>query len=864
MPGQRYEAKDKKVQKMTRDGLMEENLRSGEQRKISARSPDVATISEDAKGQKYVPGRSEVPPDVETQKRRSPKLTADRLGGKKPEKDLSSEQPEPDSIQVSRQRIPEKEIEEQMEPAEAEAAAANSSPTYLAEQSARMQGVRERSLGRDMMQTAAEKHHRQKRQVQSYHRRKQKPTDQKEVESDPADSTGREETAEDAGVSKEKVKKERLNQEQRNKAKRSQLHEEDTSGESGKRKGRLSFDDEENGMVRGAGMGIGRKAALAAASTVTGYVHTKIHSVERENSAVEGAHKAEILGEQGGHKAINLASRRRMATSGFRNSLEKKGQEAKKSRLKFSSSENPVEAGAELAGKAAKAAAEKSAAQEAVKKNTAIRRFWQKKRYKDAYVAARQGKKTSEAAAKATRSFGEKAKKTLQSFFKKTRGLLIALGVLALLIVLLGTSLTSCTAMFQGAQNTFVSTTYPSSDEDIYAVEQAYSDLESALNEQINSYESRHVGYDEYRYQVDEISHNPYQLISYFTAKYGEFTYKQVAAELEEIFRLQYSISTEATRETVTETKTVRVGQSLGQVVTSGYCNCTICCGQWSGGPTASGVYPTPNHTIAVDASNPFVPIGTKVVMNGVEYTVEDTGAFARYGVQFDVYYGDHASASAHGHQTWEAYLADDNGNQEVEVTTTEEVNRLDITLTNHGLDAVLRQLMDENEEERYSLYNTTYGNRDYLFDTATLPTGGSGFGYEIPAEALTDQKFARMIREAEKYLGYPYVWGGASPSTSFDCSGYVCWVINNCGNGWNVGRTSADGLRAYCAYVSPQQAKPGDLVFFQNTYNTPGASHVGIYVGNGMMIHCGSPIQYTSIETSYWQSHFMAFGRIQ
>lgn len=366
-----------------------------------------------------------------------------------------------------------------------------------------------------------------------------------------------------------------------------------------------------------------------------------------------------------------------------------------------------------------------------------------------------------------------------------------------------------------------------------------------------------------YRYQIDEISHNPYHLISYFTAKYGEFTYEQVAGEIEEIFRLQYSISTESTQETVTETKKVRVGESLGQVVTSGYCNCSICCGQWAGGPTASGVYPTANHTLAVDAANPFVPIGTRVIMNGTEYVVEDTGAFAKYGVQFDVYYGDHASASSHGHQTWEAYLADDNGNQEVEVTTTSEVNRLDVTLTNHGLDAVLRALMDENEEGRYDLYNATYGNRDYLFDTDTLPGNGGEFGYEIPAEALTDEKFANMIHEAEKYLGYPYVWGGSSPDTSFDCSGFVSWVINNCGNGWNVGRQTTDGLMGCCSYVSPTEAKPGDLIFFQGTYDTPGASHVGIYVGDNMMIHCGNPIQYTSIASSYWQEHFLAFGRI-
>jgi cell wall-associated NlpC family hydrolase len=418
--------------------------------------------------------------------------------------------------------------------------------------------------------------------------------------------------------------------------------------------------------------------------------------------------------------------------------------------------------------------------------------------------------------------------------------------------------------MLQGTSTPIISTTYASTDEQIYAVENAYAALESALNAQINQMKSTHPGYDDYDYQVDEISHNPYYLISYFTAKYGEFTYQQVKDEVEEIFRAQYSLSVDSIQETVTETKTVRVGESLGQVVTSGYCGCSICCGIWAGSPTASGAYPSGNHTIAVDASNPFVPMGTKIVMNGVEYTVEDTGNFAQYGVQFDVYYDDHSAASAHGHQTWEAYIADSNGSQEIEVTTTEEVNRLNVTLTNKGLDAILRSRMTENERKRYDLYNLTYGNRDYLFDVNTLPSYGStGSGYEIPPEALSDQKFAKMITEAEKYLGYPYVWGGSSPSTSFDCSGYVSWVINNCGNGWSYGRLTADGLLGICTVVSPSEAKPGDLIFFQGTYDTPGASHVGIYVGDGMMIHCGNPIQYTSINTSYWQEHFYHFGRL-
>lgn len=190
---------------------------------------------------------------------------------------------------------------------------------------------------------------------------------------------------------------------------------------------------------------------------------------------------------------------------------------------------------------------------------------------------------------------------------------------------------------------------------------------------------------------------------------------------------------------------------------------------------------------------------------------------------------------------------------------------------------------VDRKQTGRYDAYNLTYGNRPELFGagsptysggtTGSIGSGGSGgtggssgggFRYDIPEEALSDEKFARMIAEAEKYLGMPYVWGGSSPSTSFDCSGFVCWVINNCGNGWNVGRTTANGLRGKCSYVSPANAQPGDLIFFEKTYNTVGASHVGIYVGNGMMIHCGDPISYTSINSTYWQNHFLGFGRIK
>ena len=462
------------------------------------------------------------------------------------------------------------------------------------------------------------------------------------------------------------------------------------------------------------------------------------------------------------------------------------------------------------------------------------------------------------------RSVKEKVRQIHEVIPKKNRALLLPVGILALLLVILVVFVGSCAVTMQGAGSLIGMTSYVSSDETIHAVEDYYAGLEDKLNQQINSMEKKHPGYDEYRYQVDEISHNPYHLISYLTAKYQEFTFEQVKEELDELFQAQYTLSTKSSTETVTETKTVKVGESLGTVVTSGYCNCVICCGKWSGGVTASGVKPTSNHTLAVDAKNPIVPLGTKVIMNGIEYTVEDTGNFAKYGVDFDVYYDTHLQALAHGHKKWEAYLADSNVTKEVTTTVTSTKKIYSIQLTNHSFQNILTNRMNRAEKKQYEALNATYGNRSYLFDTTTLPSGSSdGFRYEIPPEALSDERFARMIQEAERYLGMPYVWGGDSPQNGFDCSGFVSWVVNHSENGWDMGRQTANGLMSQCTAVSAEDARPGDLVYFENTYQTDGASHVGIYVGNGMMIHCGNPIQYTNINTTYWQQHFLGFGRL-
>lgn len=324
--------------------------------------------------------------------------------------------------------------------------------------------------------------------------------------------------------------------------------------------------------------------------------------------------------------------------------------------------------------------------------------------------------------------------------------------------------------------------------------EEDYLELEKKLDEQIRQMESTHPGYDEYRYQLDEIGHDPYQLISHLTAVYEQFTRGQVKPVIKSLFEQQYLLK-------VWETIEIRTRME-----------------------TRVGIRPT------IDAFG-NVSMETYTYQEEVEY----------------------------------------------------EYKILNVLLKNKGFDTIARKNMDRKQTWRYDAYNLTYGNRPELFGagsptysggtTGSIGSGssggtggssGGGFRYDIPEEALSDEKFARMIAEAEKYLGMPYVWGGSSPSTSFDCSGFVCWVINNCGNGWNVGRTTANGLRGKCSYVSPANAQPGDLIFFEKTYNTVGASHVGIYVGNGMMIHCGDPISYTSINSTYWQNHFLGFGRIK
>lgn len=561
-----------------------------------------------------------------------------------------------------------------------------------------------------------------------------------------------------------------------------------------KKKGRLSFDDEQQGgIVRGAELGI-KKVAKKGVDTATSFAHNKVHQVEKENSGVESAHKSEETLEE-----LYRFSKGRKKTREKSARAEKKvTAEKKSSRLKFSENEGgAVEEAAEMPLKKKSPQPPPTAAGgEATK--TVGSKFYQKKQYKDAYAAAKRGQKagnaTSKQAATAANTLAEKAKAAVQEIVVQNKTLWAGLGIAALMLMLIMGAFSSCSAAIQGTGSTFIGTTYPSKDADMKGAEEDYLELEKKLDEQIRQMESTHPGYDEYRYQLDEIGHDPYQLISHLTAVYEQFTRGQVKNVIKSLFEQQYLLK-------VWETIEIRTRME-----------------------TRVGIRPT------IDAFG-NVSMETYTYQEEVEY----------------------------------------------------EYKILNVLLKNKGFDTIARKNMDRKQTGRYDAYNLTYGNRPELFGagsptysggtTGSIGSGGSGgtggssgggFRYDIPEEALSDEKFARVIAEAEKYLGMPYVWGGSSPSTSFDCSGFVCWVINNCGNGWNVGRTTANGLRGKCSYVSPANAQPGDLIFFEKTYNTVGASHVGIYVGNGMMIHCGDPISYTSINSTYWQNHFLGFGRIK
>lgn len=515
---------------------------------------------------------------------------------------------------------------------------------------------------------------------------------------------------------------------------------------AGKGKTRLRFEEVEkkpNGHLR-------HNPLTRPIQEVGMAAHNEVHKVEQENVGVEAGHKGEELAERG------VSYTKSKVQAGIRQHRMKPWRDAAKAERAS------IKANADFLYQKA------LHDDPALAASNPVSRYLQKKRIQRNYAkqirqAGKTAKDTAATAQSAAKRTKEAAKKSLVFIKKHSKVILLVVGIGACVGLLFG-GMSSCSVMGgSGVGGVFLSS-YLSEDADMLAAEAAYADMEAELQYELDNYESLHPGYDEYRFDLDTIGHDPYVLISILSAFHeGVFTIDEVQSELQTLFDRQY---------TLTQTVTVEVR------------------------------YRTETRTDS----------------EGNEYDVE---------VPYNYY-----------------------------ICT--------VTLENFDLSHLPVYIMDEEQLSLYATYMSTLGNRPDLFGTAEYPNASAlqePTYYDIPPEALEDETFAAMIAEAEKYLGYPYVWGGSSPSTSFDCSGFVSWVINH--SGWNVGRLGAQGLYNICTPVSSAQAKPGDLIFFVGTYDTPGVSHVGIYVGGGMMIHCGSPISYTSINTTYWQSHYYSFGRL-
>lgn len=528
--------------------------------------------------------------------------------------------------------------------------------------------------------------------------------------------------------------------------------------ETGKSKTRLHFEDELKVPKGQSKLQFeAYKTVRKVGDTLASGIHSKIHEVEQENSGVEAAHRTEIVGETAVRHYQHHKEHRANKPFEKVSKLEQRAETAdRKLHFEKTVAENP----------------------EMKSSRTNMNKHYQKQHIKKEYAAAHKaGSQTAGSAVKSTgKSVKEKAADKVKEFFSKNKKVFLWLGAGLMILVLLAAGISSCTAMFSSTGSSIIASSYLSEDDAMTGAEAEYCNMEAELQDYLDNYESTH-DYDEYHYDLDEIEHDPYVLISILSALHeGEFTLSEAQATLEMLFDKQYIL---------TEDVEVEVR------------------------------YRTETRT------------GTRTV------TDPETGE-----------------------SSTESYT------YEVEVPYNYYI--CTVTLENFNLSHVPVYIMSEDQLSMYSAYMSTLGNREDLFPGSEYVDKyieNPPDDYTVNPDYLSDEKFATLLTEAEKYIGYPYVWGGSNPSTSFDCSGFVSYVLTNSGL-VNTGRLGAQGLYNVCTSVSSSDAQPGDLVFFVGTYDTPGVSHVGIYVGDGVMLHCGDPIQYSSINTSYWQSHFYAFGR--
>lgn len=489
--------------------------------------------------------------------------------------------------------------------------------------------------------------------------------------------------------------------------------------------------------------------------------HGEVCKVEHENVGVEAGHKGEELAERGISRTAG----------GIRSAVRDRRMKPWRDAVKAENAS--IRANADFLYQKA------LHDDPALAASNPVSRYLQKKRIQRNYAKEiRQAEKTAKNTAAATKSAAQKAKDAFKETFlyvkNHSRAVLLIIGIGACVGLLFG-GMSSCSILGGSGVSGVFMTSYLSEDADMLAAEAAYADLEAELQNELDNYESYHPGYDEYHFDLDEIGHDPYVLISILSAFHeGVFTIGEVQSELQMLFDRQY---------TLTQTVTVEVRYRT---------------------ETRTG------YDIVTD------PDTGEVTIEEYEYEVE---------VPYNYYI-------------------------------------CNVTLENFDLSHLPVYLMDEEQLSLYAAYMSALGNRPDLFGGGEYPNASTlqePTYYDIPPEALEDETFAAMIAEAEKYLGYPYVWGGSSPATSFDCSGFLSWVVNQCG--WDIGRLGATGLYNIC--TPTRSPRPGDMVFFTGTFDAPGVTHCGLYVGDGWMLHCGDPIQYADLNTSYWQAHFYAYGRL-
>jgi len=624
--------------------------------------------------------------------------------------------------------------------------------------------------------------------------------------------------------------------------------------------------------------------AKKAGQKPLGFVHSRLSEVEKENSAVEGAHKSEQKAEEiyrfAGYRRRSKVQRRREKLA----KLEKK-------QIKR-----------EVDFRCQKFLEENPQLQEKTLKKQMQKRL-QKKRIKREYAKAKRAgqtaKGTKEAAAKSA-NFTAAARK-IQEMAAKHVSLLTAAGALSVLLIMVMVSVSSCGAIFSDGISTTLSGSYMSVPAEIDAADLMLSELEKDLQAEIDSIETDYPGYDEYRYNLAPIGHDPYALISYLSAVYTEFTAADVQGEIASLFDEMYGLVLNP----VTETRT-RMVQSVDaegnplcdmdgnpvmeeeeyevsilevtltatalEEITSGrmdaeqkeiyaLCNRTHGLVQQFYTPLdlywynyVSSCYGWRIHPVTgqeqlhrgVDIA---VPTGTPVLA-AMDGTVTEAA--------YDSYYGNYVVIEENGYCTRYAHMDSLSVSAGQTVTHGGTIGTTGNTGSSTGSHLHIE-----------CLYNGEYYNPLFYFSAGegTLygeaQGAGSGGGNAIPPQAYDDAAVQALMEEAAGYLGYPYVWGGSDPSTSFDCSGFVCWVFTNSGV-HDLPRTTAQGIYSQCSPVVAADAKAGDIVFFTGTYHSGNpVTHVGIYCGNGVMIHAGDPVKYSNINTPYWQGHFYGFGRL-